>query len=151
MKVLFLDIDGVLNRFGDENGVGATKETADGTTLIGIDRALLTIYKTILERVDPIVVLSSTWRVVPELREHLRKTGVYFHDVTPVFDPSRFLRGHEIQAWLKECAEEPRYAIIDDDSDVLPEQMPNFFRTNGEDGLTQEIADKVTAHFGKEA
>jgi HAD domain in Swiss Army Knife RNA repair proteins len=151
MNVLFLDIDGVLNRFGDENGAGMTKETVEGTSLVGIDRNLLSIYKTILERVDPVVVLSSTWRVVPELRDHLRRTGVYFHDVTPVFDPSRLSRGHEIQAWLKECAEEPRYAIIDDDNDMLPEQKPNFFHTNGEDGLTQEIADKVAAHFGKEA
>jgi len=147
MNILFLDIDGVLNRFGDENGVGATEETVDGTTLIGIDRELLTIYKTILERIDPIVVLSSTWRAVPELCEHLRRSGVYFHDVTPVFDPARFSRGHEIQAWLKECASEPRYAIIDDDSDMLTEQKPHFFQTNGEHGLTQEIADKVVAHF----
>jgi HAD domain in Swiss Army Knife RNA repair proteins len=151
MNVLFLDIDGVLNRFGDENGVGSTEETVEGTSLIGLDRKLLAIYKTMLERIDPVVVLSSTWRTVPELRHHLRQNGVYFHDVTPVFDPARYSRGHEIQAWLKTCAEEPRYAIVDDDADILPEQKPNFFQTSGEDGLTQEIADKVAAHFGKEA
>jgi hypothetical protein len=147
MNVLFLDIDGVLNRFGDENGVGSTEETVEGTSLIGVDRQLLAIYKTILERIDPIVVLSSTWRIVPELRDHLRRTGVYFHDVTPVLDPVRYSRGHEIQAWLRECAEEPRYAIIDDDADMLPMQRPNLFRTKGTDGLTQEIADTVAAHF----
>jgi hypothetical protein len=147
MNILFLDIDGVLNRFGDENGVGMTEETVEGTSLVGIDRKLLSIYKTILERIDPIVVLSSTWRMVPELRDHLRRTGVYFHDVTSVLDPVRYSRGHEIQAWLRESAEEPRYAIIDDDADMLPEQRPNFFQTSGEYGLTQEIADKVAAHF----
>jgi hypothetical protein len=101
----------------------------------------------VLESIDPIVVLSSSWRVVPELRDHLRKCGVYFHDVTLVLDPARYSRGHEIQAWLKECAEEPRYAIIDDDSDMLPIQTPNFFQTNGANGLTQELAEKIVVHF----
>jgi hypothetical protein len=48
MNVLFLDIDGVLNRFGDENGVGMTQESVDDTSLIGIDRELLAIYRSIL-------------------------------------------------------------------------------------------------------
>jgi hypothetical protein len=33
MKVLFLDIDGVLNRLGDAEGYGATKEHVDGTAV----------------------------------------------------------------------------------------------------------------------
>jgi hypothetical protein len=66
--------------------------------------------------------------------------GVLFHAET-------HSRGHEIQAWLRECTEKPRYAIIDDDSDILPIQRPNFFQTNGADGLTHEIADIVAAHF----
>ena len=37
MKVLFLDIDGVLNRFGDEDGNGRTTKLIDDF-FIGLDR-----------------------------------------------------------------------------------------------------------------
>jgi membrane-bound lytic murein transglycosylase MltF len=42
-----------------------------------------------------------------------------------------------------------RYAILDDDTDMLPEQLPNFFQTTWEEGLTEEIAEKVIAHLGE--
>jgi len=146
-RVLFLDIDGVLNCFGDENEIGSTEETAHGTTFIGIDHRLRPVYTSILERVDPIVVLSSAWRTVPELCHHLRRSGIYFHDMTPVFDPNRYSRGHEIQDWLNACVQEPRYAILDDDDDMLPHQLPNFFRTSSRTGITKAVAAKVIAHL----
>jgi hypothetical protein len=53
-------------------------------------------------------------------------------------------RGEEIDLWLHEHSEVERYAIIDDESDMLDEQMPSYFRTSFfEDGLTEEIAGMV--------
>jgi hypothetical protein len=149
MMVLFLDIDGVLNRFGDERGNGATTENIDGTTLVGVDPSCLAIYEAMLTRIDPIIVLSSSWRVAPELCRYLRRQGVYFHDTTICRDLELDLtRGHEIQLWLNECEEEPPYAILDDDkSGILPHQMPHFFHADGATGITHELADRIVAHF----
>jgi hypothetical protein len=58
LQVLFLDIDGVLNRFGDEDGNGSTTERFDG--LLGLDAQLLQIYKAMLSRIDVTIVLSSS-------------------------------------------------------------------------------------------
>jgi hypothetical protein len=33
------------------------------------------------------------------------------------------IRGEEIKAWLHQHPEVTRYAIVDDDSDMLPEQV----------------------------
>jgi hypothetical protein len=60
-QVLFLDIDGTLNRFGDEDGKGSTTERFDG--LLGLDAQLLQIYKAMLSRIDVTIVLSSSWRL----------------------------------------------------------------------------------------
>jgi hypothetical protein len=40
-----------------------------------------------------------------------------------------------------------RYAILDDDTDFLEHQMPNFFHTSPSTGITQQLADKIVAHF----
>lgn len=74
-------------------------------------------------------------------------------------------RGKEIKAWLDKWDEgtlrnAPKhtsilnetvtaYAILDDDSDMLPEQMPNFFKTSWATGITEEIADAVEKHLTK--
>jgi len=77
MKVLFLDIDGVLNRFGDEDGNGRTTERIDDF-FIGLDAELLQIYNAMLSRISVTVVLSSTWRHWQEMRDHLKENGVEY-------------------------------------------------------------------------
>ena len=57
------------------------------------------------------------------------------------------IRGDEIQEWLDEHPEVEKYAIIDDDDDMLPEQEENFFQTDFQTGLTDEIAKKVIKHL----
>ena len=56
-------------------------------------------------------------------------------------------RGHEIQLWLDEHPEVRRYAILDDDDDMLEHQTPNFFQASCETGLTEELADRIVAHM----
>src|SRR4051812_45577640 len=148
MKILFLDVEGVLNSVGDEHGNGATTERVDGTTLVGIDSKLLAIYKAMLARVDAAVVLSSSWRLIPTLHAHLKERDVNFADVTPSMDPAlKFCRGHETQLWLDEHPEVTRYAILDDDDDMLEHQTPNFFQASCGTGLTEELAGRIVAHM----
>lgn len=61
--------------------------------------------------------------------------------------PSReTLRGTEIQNWINKNPVE-KYAIIDDDSDMLPEQLCNFFLSDGYVGLTPYMIYRIDRHF----
>lgn len=145
-KILFLDIDGVVN----------CKNTAQRHRgFIGIDPYMALLVNRIVEATGAEVVLSSTWRVTEDSREEVKAQVIDFADVTP---PSTYnkrtehysKRGEEIQAWLDENGHKVgKYAILDDDTDMLPEQLPNYFQTTWEVGLTQEIADKVIEHLNK--
>lgn len=146
-NVLFLDIDGVVNnKFTQQRHRG----------FIGIDPYLAFLVGRIVDRTGVGVVLSSSWRHTEDGREEVRKQVCKFFDVTPsisnpeLIEPgtvSYVKRGYQIQAWLRKHPEVKRYAILDDDSDMLDEQMPNFFKTSWAVGITEEIADKVIAHF----
>ena len=50
-------------------------------------------------------------------------------------------RGEEIKTWMDKESEKNEiesYVILDDDSDMLPEQMSNFIHIDGQVGLTDK-------------
>ena len=139
MKVLFLDIDGVLNN----------ASTNFKSELWPLERYMAFLVGKIQLDTGCEVVLSSGWRHYPEAFEVLAKRVCPIYDKTPTTRryPDRDLRGYEIQDWLDAHPEVERYAILDDDSDMLESQMPNFFKTSWQEGLTDEIAKAVTEHL----
>ncbi len=139
MKILFLDIDGVVN----------CATTNFKTDLWPLDRYMAFLVGKILLDTGCQIVLSSTWRHHPEgvaiVEKHIGKVL----DITP---RGGEIRGEQIKAWLDSQSVKSdffveKYAILDDDSDMLEEQMPNFFKTSWQTGLTDEIANKVTEHL----
>ncbi len=138
-KVLFLDVDGVLN---------CARTTARYNQFIGIDPYMALLVNRICEATGAQIVLSSTWRLQKNLRDEVN--SVIFPtpiDVTPDHNDMTN-RGSEIQAWLDQHPEVTRYAILDDNAWMNEgEQQKNFFKTSWEIGLTEEIADKVTKHL----
>jgi HAD domain in Swiss Army Knife RNA repair proteins len=144
VNVLFLDIDGVLNRPEGENAASCLGRSS----LAGLDADILAIYAAMIARFEAVIVLSSTWRLVPSLCRRLISNGVKFDDVTPCADPTlEILRGSEIQLWLHDFPVVRRYAILDDTDDMLEHQMSNLFQTSPRTGLTQELADQIVGHF----
>jgi len=95
------------------------------------------------------VVLSSTWRLYPEAREHVKKNVCHFIDCTKRLDPSSKRggvdRGYEVEEWLERHPAVSQYAIIDDDADFHPYQW--LFKTTFEKGLTEDIAQAVIDHL----
>lgn len=146
MKVLFLDIDGVVN-------CDSTKQRHRGA--IGIDPYMAFLVGKIVLDTDVKVVLSSSWRHFPDGKEEVERQVTPIYDVTPTYREGMggkprdiaCLRGREIEAWLDEHPNVTRYAILDDNIDMLPEQMPNFFKTSWIQGITPEIALQVTNHL----
>ena len=141
-KILFLDIDGVVN---------SEKTFQRHRGAIGIDPYMAFLVGKIQLDTDCDVVLSSSWRYGnKELLDEVRKQVVDFIDVTPDVE-GNMVRGKEIQAWLDKHPKVKRYAILDDDSDMLSEQRPNFFQTSWKTGITDEIAKQVTEHLNKKS
>jgi len=145
IKVLFLDVDGVVN----------SKRTVQRTSagFIGIDPYLsFLVGKIILNVPDLKVVLSSTWRLWDESTDEVSKRVAPLYGKTPHMPipggAEECERGKEIKAWLDEHTEVVEYAILDDDSDMLPEQMSHFFKTEWATGITEEIVEKIIAYFG---
>lgn len=140
MKVLFLDVDGVCNNH-------RTPQT-DGWP---IDPHCAFLVGKIQLDTDCKVVLSSAWRHSDEGINIVNKKVVPIHDHTSRLLDGEQSRGSQIKEWLDRHPEVTRYAILDDNRDMLDEQFPNFFQTYFFCcGLTQEIADKVIRHLNEE-
>lgn len=139
-RILFLDIDGVVN---------CAKTAQRHRGVIGIDPYMAFKVGQIVLETGCEIVLSSTWRLGKESREEVARQVYPFIDITPnLWTPKeKKVRGDEIQDWLNRHPEVEKYAILDDDSDMLPEQLPNFFQTTWAEGITDEIQKKVIEHL----
>lgn len=136
MKVLFLDIDGVVNC---QNTFDNLKDK-----VIPLDKYMCFLVGKILLDTDCQLVLSSSWRGYKDGEKEIERRIGKIYDRTP-YKPG--VRGNEIQAWLDGHLDVTKYAILDDDSDMLPWHLPSFFQTTWEHGLTDEIARSVTQHL----
>lgn len=149
MKVLFLDIDGVLNH----RGVFVTGGGGAPLCEKCVDRLAA-----LIERTSASVVLSSTWRLGGEQSTHvqkLRRAGVLDRahndwrtvdmplDDDSIIIPYAERRGAEIAEWLSRHPEVTSYAIVDDDSDMLKEQICRFVQTSFETGLQDEHVERL--------
>ena len=117
MKVIFLDIDGVVNCYD-------TKERAP-SKVIGVEQRLITHIKEIVDATGAKLVLSSTWRKDwafdlldgidwHYLRDEFAKQDLCFMDYTPSRRDSH--RGEEIKEWLESTEYEIKsYVVIDDE------------------------------------
>jgi len=153
MKVIFLDIDGVLNSFDNMHAMHAISyhNGPDFRDKHGqfFDERCVRWLRLIIKETDAKIVISSTWRmsglkVMKEMWEERNLPGEVI-DITPdainAMDDSR---GREIQMWLDKNAVDS-FCIIDDDSDMLPEQMKCFVKLNSFIGLHRESANEVVS------
>ena len=136
MKVLFLDIDGVVNRVG-------TRQRYRG--FMGIDPFLASMVGKIILDTGAAVVLTSTWRHFQGGREEVDRHVYKTFDVTPIADTG--FRGEEVKMWLDDHPEVTRYAIVDDGSDFYADQP--LFKTNWQTGITDEVAQQVTKFLNR--
>lgn len=143
MKLIFLDIDGVLN-------CAETEERMPGN-IYALDADFVERFLWVIEKTGAKVVLSSTWRLHEDTRNAIKAAGIEFFSCTPSIPmfggAEQKERGKEIMRWLATHPEhkDARYAILDDDSDFYRWQP--LFKTTWQRGLTQEIADAVIKHL----
>lgn len=155
-RLIFLDIDGVLN-----SGKHFKQRVDQQNDVDDFDPEAVKNLNYIIEATHAKIVLSSTWRktydTVEKIQALFDKVGIkgecigrtpviYLAEESmckPIFSCQR---GTEIDHWIKKNMDNwnyRQYVIIDDDSDMLLKQAPNFFLTDNDVGLTPSVAYKI--------
>ena len=131
MKVIFLDIDGVLNNL----------------KRVDIDPTRVEVFNKIIAATGAKVVISSTWRLVitlDKIRLALEVAGfkgeVVGYTKSLDVDSSR---GCEIQEWLSRHTDIRNYVILDDDTDMLLDQKDNFVHINSGIGIAMDHVEQA--------
>ncbi len=152
MKVIFLDVEGVLN--SDEYF-----EKTKGLNLQGIyqdiDVEKIKLLKKAVDETGAKVVLTSSWRYTKnaiKLKELLKEYEI-FVDATPFIENKR---GLEIKKWLLDNQNVDDFVILDDeifdsfDEDLL-EKLIKISDGNGYnfgEGLLEKDVDEILERFG---
>ena len=156
-KVIFLDIDGVLNTkcsYGQMDRTTHKDEygyTFDATAVANLAK--------IIEKTGADVIISSSWKCMglSELRKMWEKRQLpgRIVDVTPDYMSDELLlnadlndidvlynRGIEIKGWMEQHGESvSQYVIVDDMDDILPEQQSHFVQTDPEVGISASLTN----------
>lgn len=148
MKIVFLDIDGVLNNLGSAVVFKQHAYNSDG-----LDKTAVALVKWICEVTGAKVVISSSWRILYKhemwfdglLEAHgWRRPPII--GMTPVLYEKGKIRGDEINAYLDTQPGVRAYVCLDDDSDFHENQ--NLVLTDGILGLTLYEAVKAAEILG---
>jgi hypothetical protein len=138
VKVIFLDIDGVLCTA--RSHLAATTRfhmrhlDPVGTRLVG----------RLCDEFDAKIVLSSTWRkefdqdAMTVILLQAGLSDVPWHQCwkTPTLYGDENTRGKEIAEWHRNNQGVTDYVILDDDSDMNADQVDHFVQTDSYDGLS---------------
>ena len=141
MKVIFLDVDGVLNSARDGYSINLENDYH------------FEMLKKIVDATDANIVLSSSWRIgfsvlsLPEknLIERLEKYGMKIMDFTPCMTGTR---GDEIREWLSNNGPVESFVILDDEGDMAEFKETNLVKTNTSIGLQEKDVDKAIEILG---
>jgi hypothetical protein len=152
MKVIFLDVDGVLN--SEESRKDYNHDESWMWNEVAFSH--LKLLKEIVDKTGAEIILSSSWRLYHPLHtgekritdplmnvliDKMSSLNLSIKDVTP--DLCGSWRGREIEKWLNDHPQVEKYVILDDDKDFLPEQKPYFINTTFKYGLTEELTKKA--------
>lgn len=161
MRIIFLDIDGVINntdwmedlyKMGKKlTGGNGSKKSFYGEML---NPEMIENLNYLVRTTEAKVVISSTWRhgmEVKDIQEMFAEKGFKGEiiDFTPCLRGQDCLRGNEILRWVKDneqllgvrsYSNFNEYVILDDDSDMLYWQKDNFICVDGGPGLTSTVA-----------
>ena len=156
MKVIFLDVDGVLNSERSFLAGAARGKQYEidqpydpywmKITMCTIDHVACDLINRICRKTDAKIVVSSTHRKhfadndkkLGAMKEYFNNLGVDGKNIIGWTESLHTIRGIEIKEWLGRHPDVTDYVILDDSSDMLPEQMPFFVLCDGKFGVSSE-------------
>jgi hypothetical protein len=139
MKILFLDIDGVLNN-------ETTKERIGGEgpyrAMHALDARLVRLLLDWHQKHPEVkLILSSTWRLEADLIHLIIEADIPLDGKTRNGANRRL----EIQDYLNRLPNVTHYAIVDDIAQFSAEQQPHFVQTSYAHGLREKDLRKIEA------
>ena len=168
-KIIFLDVDGVINHCDWYDWIHEHKEFLKAGGHDSIDPKAVDKIIQICNETNAYIVMSSSWRYW-SLGHTIKKLNS-IRDLRPILDrlvgvtprTDKRNRGEEIKYFLNACRKRnmftadgdmlsderfkfdisPKYVILDDDTDMLPEQMNNFIHVNDIHGISDEDVKKA--------
>lgn len=142
MRIIFLDIDGVLNN---------AKSNEESLTFPCIDEVNLKHLKHIIEATGARVVLTSTWKEDYQEDEAVRRFLEYRLPICGVTEDRILDRGKGILAYLSVHPEVKSYVLLDDElfDYAECELMDHLVRTFYECGLTEMDAERAIRILGR--
>jgi hypothetical protein len=137
MKVLFFDIDGVVNSDRSSMALGGYPHDFSEADMPKFDHVALGLIRRLCRVTETVIVLSSTWRIYHRPGVVAEALDLPVIDETPDHG-SYDTRGSEIAAWLAEHPEVTTFAIVDDVAicDGHPELAARFVQTNPQRGVS---------------
>ena len=153
MKVMFLDIDGVLN----SQQYQARVDHEDAGIFDMLDPEKLELFQTLVKQTDANIVLSSSWResfadmesldsVARNFLSAFEKYRLSFYDMTPLLSGHR---DEEIRQWLSEHTEIDTFVILDDENYGWKELEAHWVKTSYNTGLTdKDVQEAVSILHG---
>ena len=144
MKIIFLDFDGVVNRFDEPESFRK------------LSPSCVENLNQLIELSDANIVISSSWKghipLIPDLAQILVNAGFRFPEKVIGKTPTGPFpcRGREIEEWLKKCRYKiESFVILDDDSDMEP-FLDRLVETDFNVGLTMCDVEKAIVILNSE-
>lgn len=136
-RVLFLDIDGVINSERTFAAFGGYPHDFTASELARFDPVALALVRKLCDKSGCVVVLSSSWRLQFTAHEVAAGLDLPVFASTPDYG-STFSRADEIAGWLAANPYVTHFAIVDDMALDWPDRThgAHFVQTNPDIGLT---------------
>ncbi|TBR75774.1 MAG: hypothetical protein EPN64_11055 [Burkholderiaceae bacterium] len=145
IKVIFLDIDGVLNSTRTCIAFDGSPRDFSPKYRPKFDEVAVGMLRALCAALDILIVVSSSWRSQFPYTKIGASLDLPTIGQTPELDGCR---GDEIAVWLAAHSEVKQYAILDDAEHMLPEQWPHFVHTDPNDGLSFKSFNQLCIIFG---
>lgn len=146
-KIIFLDLDGVLN-------ISEGKNSTFKSRMEHFEPHLINMFNEFLDEFSINIVLSSSWRTdFEDALDQLANAGFKHIDLiiskTP-FDPEKYLfRGEEIKAWINENNFNGKFICIDDDINQIIEfiEIEYCLKSDPSKGISKENIEYLKKYF----
>ena len=149
-KILFLDIDGVLNTEQQQwkcqmEGISPTDEFG-----YSFDSKAVSYLGKILNITGAEIVLSSSWKFLGmSVLQDMWQARCLPGTITDITPDNQEGKGLEIKEWLEEHQNDiENYVILDDEDVALPEQQVHFVKCNPQFGINRKVMEAVLRVFG---